>query len=278
MRDAPSPPTNPFRQVGRMHDLFIHRPVFLAQLRELLPAGRSVVLVGPEGTGKSRLIRYLFKRYFDGREFLPHVLAVVYDPSSADDDLSLLRAFHLRLKKEIGRRGLDWGEIPWLETFVDLPSVFRDFDRLFDALLEEGLTPILVIEPLDVGALRFGHTLQWLAGRLERGVQLLTAARTLDALPPFLADRLVPIEVSSFTAEEAEAFLTRPLEGHPAPFTPDERAALFASSGGHPACLHQAAAEAMAARAAVPAGSPASVAIPARADAPAERRDAAERP
>jgi hypothetical protein len=212
-------PGNPFTERGRITDpsRFAGRWSELSLLFERLEAGRSVLVVGSPGIGKSSLLTH------------------VTQAAAVNLELPDLRAYYLDL-----RSATSADEI--YRTVSNALSRPGDTLAALELALLEARTPVLLCldnaqRPLAEG---WGVTLLESLARMARGAALFLVVAT-EGTPPLLSEPFAIIRLGALAQTEVRLLVEAYLDEDTVTFTPAELRQLIELSAAHPAYVQRAA-------------------------------------
>lgn len=249
---------NPFMTRGKDHALTLARPALLQQLEDLLNDGRSVVLCGPEGVGKTRLAREFFRQYLARKALSPHIFCVRLELDPAARTADILLAMRHRFREELERRGLLYeGVLPSVTrrkaTSDSLQEDFQALSHAFEIMKEEGCEMVWFLDPLTPElSRRLEPILSFLEPYRRDFARVCVCLRSREHVPAVWQDairenELEVLEVPQFSRREVWRYLLNALKGRmpnaSRVVTREVVSRLFVESGGNPMRLKAAAAQ-----------------------------------
>lgn len=239
-----SRPPNPFVRTGPDHHLFLPRPGLDAQIGEALSRYQSVALIGDKGIGKSRTSRQLFKQYLRRKALKSHFFCVRVELTPSLTVREALKILHHRYKEELLRRGLSWGDVPWVSDLdAPIPEVIQAFEQLFLASEDEGSDLIWFFDPMTPEiATTLAPLWEWLSHWIARWGRVLVCVSRVEDLPKSWQDKVEPILIPPFSRRETWRYLLQATKGTGWKISRNDVGALFEQSRGNPGALRAAAA------------------------------------
>jgi AAA domain len=219
LTEWPMAQSNPFTERGRITDpgRFAGRWSELSLLFERLEAGRSVLIAGPPGIGKSSLLTHVTQAAAVNLE-LPDLRAYYLDVRGADSAAEIYRT----LATALGQPG---------ESLAALEL----------ALLALGMPVLLCLDnaqgPLESG---WGAAMIEALARVARGADLFLVVATEGALP-LLSEPFATLRLGALAHTEVRLLVETYLDGDQIAFTPAELRQLIELSAAHPAYIQRAA-------------------------------------
>jgi hypothetical protein len=211
--------TNPFTERSRIMDpaRFAGRWSELSMLFERLEAGRSVLLSGPPGIGKSSLLTHVIQSAAVNLE-LPELRAYYLDLQLAENAAEIYRT----VAEALGQRGDTLAGLELALVAADAPVVLA---------LDNAHGPI---------AAEWGAELLEALARVARGSDLFLVV-AMEGAPPLLSEPFAMIRLGALAQTEVRLLIESYLDGGEVTFTPAELRQLVELSGAHPAYVQRAA-------------------------------------
>ena len=217
----------------------LERPALLDALTKQVQDRRFILVDAPRGGGKTVCLRHFYRHYFSSRHAFLHTAAIRYDFSTIQTGSPALPgALHRRLKHEVGRRGFDWGEVPW----VPAPTLSSNqgtsaLADLCAALIDEGLSLGFIFDHVDFSSPAFPQFINLVISLPNTWI--LLAVDEAAAIPAPLSSSHASFLIPRLTSAEALAILERTCVSHGLNPSREELHRMVMDAHGHPLTLYE---------------------------------------